>query len=78
MENFRQRVPVPGEALFLDDPNCNKVDLADLKSYLTAEDDQTCSARYNSRYNDAKLMGGQPRLYAGNHLAKADEPEARV
>ena len=72
LENFRQRVPVPGEALFLDDPNRNKVDLADLKSYLTAEEDQTCSARYN----DVKLMRGQPRLYAGNHLAKADEPEA--
>ena len=46
--------------------------MADLKSYLTAEQEQTCSARYN----DVKLLRGQPRAYAGNHLAKEDELEA--
>ena len=57
----------------MDDPNRNKVNLADLKSYLTAEEDQTCCS---ARYNAVKLMRGQPRLYACSHLAKADEPEA--
>ena len=72
LDNFRHRVPVPGEAIFLDDPSLKKIDLADLKSYLTAEEEQTCSARYN----DVKLLRGQPRAYAGNHLAKEDEPAA--
>ena len=73
LDNFRHRIiPVPGEAIFLDDPTLNKIDLADLKSYLTAEEEQTCSARYN----DVKLLRGQPRAYAGNHLAKDDEPVA--
>ena len=71
LDNFRHRVLVPGEFIFLDDPNREKIDLADIKSYLTAEEDQTCSGRYN----DMKLLRGQ-RAYAGNHLSEKDEPAA--
>ena len=61
---------MPGQFIFLDDPNREKIDLADIKSYLTAEGGQTCSGRYN----DMKLLRGQMRAYAGNHLSEKDEP----
>lgn len=71
LDNFRHRIPQLYEGVFLDDPSREKIDLADLKSYLTAEEDQTCSGRYN----DIKLVRGQVRAYAGNHLKAEDEPE---
>ena len=71
LDNFRRRIPQVYEGVFLDDPSREKIDLADLKSYLTAEEDQTCSGRCN----DIKLVRGQVRAYASNHLRAEDEPE---
>ena len=71
LDNFRYRIPQVYEGVFLDDSSREKIDLADLKSYLTAEEDQTCSGRYN----DIKLVRGQVRAYAGNHVRAEDEPE---
>ena len=70
LDNFRHRVPQVYDGVFLDDPSREKLDMADLKSYMTAEEDQTCSARYN----DVKLVRGQVRAYAANHLSDKDEP----
>ena len=70
LDNFRQRVPEIGGAIFLDDPTREKIDLADIKSFMCAEENQTCSGRYN----DVKLLRNQMRAYAGNHLSVDDEP----
>jgi hypothetical protein len=45
------RVGLIHEGVFLDDPSRDKIDLADLKSFVRAEDTQTC----RGRYNDVKL-----------------------
>ena len=45
----------------------DKIDAADLKSWLTAEEDQNCS----SRYADVKLV----RNGATNGLLEEDEPQ---
>ncbi|CAJ1383592.1 unnamed protein product [Effrenium voratum] len=47
-----------------------KADISDLKSFMTVEEDQTCSGRYN----DVKLIKNGMRGYASNDLADADEP----
>ncbi|CAE7230311.1 unnamed protein product [Symbiodinium natans] len=65
-----RRVPQVYEVVFLDDPSRDKLDMSDLKSYMTAEEDQTCSGRYN----DGKLVCGQVRAYAGKNLSDDDEP----
>ena len=70
LDNFRHRIPCISDGVFLDDPSREKLDLADLKSFVTAEEDQTCAGRYN----DIKLVRGQVRAYAGNHLSKEEEP----
>ena len=70
LDNFRHRVPQVHDGVFLDDPSRDRLDMADLKSFMTAEEDQTCSGRYN----DVKLNRGQVRAYAGNHLTFEDEP----
>ena len=70
LDNFRRRVPQVYEVVFLDDPSRDKLDMSDLKSYMTAEEDQTCSGRYN----DGKLVCGQVRAYAGKNLSDDDEP----
>ena len=72
LDNFRHRVPQVHDGVFLDDPSRDRLDMADLKSFMTAEEDQTCSGRYN----DVKLSRGQVRAYAGNHLTFEDEPES--
>ena len=71
LDNFRHRVPQIHDGVFLDYPRREKIDMADLKSFMTAKEDQTCSGRYN----DVKLDRGQVRAYAGNHLTFEDEPE---
>ncbi|CAE6920958.1 unnamed protein product [Symbiodinium sp. CCMP2592] len=71
LDNFRHRAPQIHDGVFLDDPSRERLDMADLKSFMTAEEDQTCSGRYN----DVKLSRGQVRAYAGNHLTFEDEPQ---
>ena len=71
LDNFRHRVPQVQEAVFLDDPSRHKIDLADMKSFLTADEDQTCSGRYN----DVRLVRNGMRAYASNDIGEGDEPE---
>ena len=47
LDNFRHRVPQIHDGVFLDDPSREKIDMADLMFFMTAEEDQTCSGRYN-------------------------------
>ncbi|CAJ1420172.1 unnamed protein product [Effrenium voratum] len=71
LDNFRHRVPQVQEAVFLDDPSRDKIDLADMKSFLTADEDQTCSGRYNA----VRLVRNGMRAYASNDIGEGDEPE---
>ena len=71
LDNFRHRLGQVHEGVFLDDPNREKIDLADLKSFVTAEENQTC----HGRYNDVKLAKNCCRVYATNDVQKEDEPE---
>ena len=71
LDNFRHRVRQVQEAVFLDDPSRDKIDLADMKSFLTADEDQTCSGRYN----DVRLVRNGMRAYASNDIGEGDEPE---
>ncbi|CAJ1344908.1 unnamed protein product [Effrenium voratum] len=70
LDNFRHRFPQIQECLFLDDPSRDRLDISDLKSFMTVEEDQTCSGRYN----DVKLIKNGMRGYASNDLDDADEP----
>ena len=76
LDNFRHRVGNIHEGVFLDDPSREKIDLADLKSFVTAEENQTC----HGRYNDVKLAKNCCRAYAANDIQEEDEPkdEARL
>ena len=47
LDNFRQRVPRVQEAIFLDVPQRDRVSASDLKSFITADEEQTCSGRYS-------------------------------
>ena len=64
LDNFRHKAPHVAEALFLDDPSRSKVSIADLKSFLTTDEDGTVEARYN----DTRLIRNQLRAYASNDL----------
>ena len=66
LDNFRHRVPQVYEAIFLDDPTRSKVDIADLKSFVTVDEDGTVE----SRYNDTRLARNQMRAVASNDTAK--------
>ena len=66
LDNFRHKAPQVQEALFLDDPDRSKVCIADLKSFLTCDEDGTVE----SRYNDTKMLRNQMRAYASNDLAE--------
>ncbi|CAE7237146.1 unnamed protein product [Symbiodinium sp. CCMP2592] len=68
LDNFRQRSPQIQEALFLDDPSGRRLDMADLKSFVTTDEDGTVSGRYN----DARLTRNQFRALASNDTG--DEP----
>ena len=69
LDNFRQRSPQIQEALFLDDPSGRHLDMADLKSFVTTDEDGTVSGRYN----DARLTRNQFRALASNDTG--DEPK---
>ena len=62
LDNFRQRAPQIQEAIFLDDPSKRKVDVADLKAFVTVDEDGTVEGRYC----DARLLRNQMRAYASN------------
>lgn len=64
LDNFRHRAPVVHEGLFLDDPCRAKVNIADLKSFLTSDKDCTV----DSRYNDTRLVRNQVMAFASNDL----------
>ena len=70
LDNFRHQVANVYEGIFLDDPNRENVSMADLKSFLTVEEEQTTSGHYN----DAKLTRNCMRAYASNDLDREDEP----
>lgn len=59
------------EGVFLDDPSREKIDLADLKLFVTTEEKQTC----HGRYNDVKLAKNCCRAYAVNDIQEEDEPK---
>lgn len=69
LDNFRHRVGNIHEGVFLDDPSRDKIDLADLKSFVTTEEHQTC----HGRYNDVKLAKNCCRAYAANDIQEEDE-----
>ena len=69
--HFRHRVGNVHEGVFLDDPSCEKIDLADLKSFVTTEENQTC----HGRYNDVKLAKNCCRAFAANDIEEEDEPK---
>ncbi|CAE7322793.1 unnamed protein product [Symbiodinium natans] len=64
-DNFRHRAPQIQEALFLDDPSRGKIDMADLKSFVTVDEDGTV----DSRYNDTRLTMNQMRALASNNTS---------
>lgn len=74
LDNFRHRAPHVQEGLFLDDPTRSKVSIADLKSFLTADEDGTVE----SRYNDTRLIKNQLRAYASNDLKESAETEQKM
>ena len=70
LDNFRHIFAQIWEAVFLDDPSRAKVDIDELKSFVTVDEDQTCSARYN----DVQLCKNGTRGYAVNDIRDEDEP----
>ena len=56
LDNFRHRAPHVQEALFLDDPSRSKVSIADLKSFLTADEDGIVESRYNVNGNNGWVL----------------------
>ena len=62
LDNFRQRSPQIQEGLFLDDPAARRLDIAELKAFVTADEDGTVSGRCN----DARLTRNQFRALASN------------
>ena len=71
LDGFRHQIGQVYEGIFLDDPHRDSISIADLKSFLTVEGEQTTSGRYN----DAKLIRNCMRAYASNDLDQSDEPE---
>ncbi|CAE6936551.1 HMA5, partial [Symbiodinium sp. KB8] len=70
MDNFRHRNAQIHEGLILDDPNMDKMEPADVKSWLTSEEDQSCSRRYT----DVKLVADGLRALVANDFVPEDEP----
>ncbi|CAE7517856.1 atnA [Symbiodinium sp. CCMP2456] len=68
MDNFRRRNAQIHEAL--DDPTMDKMQPADIKSWLTSEEDQNCSGRYT----DLKLVANGLRALAADDFVPEDEP----
>ena len=68
LDNFRHRVSQVQEALFLDDPSHSKIDIADLKSFVTVDEEGTCQGRYN----DSRLARNQMRAVASNDIVQAE------
>ena len=71
LDNFRHRVGNIHEGVFLHDPSREKIDLANLKSFVTTEENQTC----HGRYNDVKLAKNCCRANAANDIQEEDEPK---
>ena len=70
IDNFRHKTGQIHEGLILDDGWMDRLDAADVKSWLTAEEDQNCS----SRNTDVKLVRNGLRALSANDLADEDEP----
>ena len=69
-DNFRYRVGQIHEALILDDPEVDKLNMSDIKIWMTSEEDATCSGRYN----DIKMVRNNARVIASNDLQEQHEP----
>ena len=70
LDNFRHRVGQVHEALILDDPDVDSLNMSDIKSWMTSEEDQNCSGRYN----DVKMVRNNLRAIASNDLEPEKEP----
>ncbi|CAK9010960.1 unnamed protein product [Durusdinium trenchii] len=62
------------EGMFLDDPNRERISMADLKSFFTVEEEQTTSGRYNDSKLPRNCMREEflkltRRIFAGDRLA---------
>ncbi|CAE7706170.1 unnamed protein product [Symbiodinium necroappetens] len=69
---LRQRVPRVQEAIFLDDPQRDRVSASDLKGFITVDEERSCSGRYS----DVRLTRNGVRVYASNDFEPNDEPKA--
>ena len=68
IDHFRRKTRQFQEGPILDDPSMEKIDAADLESWL-AEEDQNCSSRYSVR-----LVRNGMRAVATSELLEEDEP----
>ena len=70
LDNFRHRVGQIHEALILDDPEVDKLNMSDIKSWMISEEDAT----YSGRYNDVRMVRNNIRAIASNDLQEQHEP----
>ena len=70
LDNFHHRVGQIHEALILDDPEVDKLNMSDIKSWMTSEEDAT----YSGRYNDVRMVRNNIRAIASNDLQEQHEP----
>eukprot|EP00435_Cladocopium_sp_Y103_P057355 s234_g19.t1 len=75
LDNFRHSAPHVQEALFLDDPSRRKVSIADLKSFLTSDEDGTVDSRYNDTRQGGHHPPHLPRRLHKDLLADKDKPQ---
>ena len=54
----------------MDDPEVDKLNMSDIMSWMTSEEDATCSGRYN----DVKMVRNNMRAIASNDLEGEHEP----
>lgn len=65
LDNFRHKAPQVQEVLFfMDSPDRSKVSMADLKRFLTRDEDGTVE----SKYNDTRMARNEMKAFASNDL----------
>ena len=69
IDNFSHKTDQNKEGLIWDDPSMDRIDAADLKSWLTAEEDQNRSSRYTA----VKLVRNGMHSVATSEIAEDDE-----
>ena len=68
INNFRHKTGQIHEGMILHGPSVDWLDASDIKSWLTAEEDQNCG----SRYTDVKLVYNGLRALSANDLEAED------